>query len=184
MNELSLHILDICQNSIKADAKLIEIIIDEQPKQNLYSITIHDNGSGMNEKTLSEVSDPFFTTRTTRKVGLGVSLFKMAAEMTNGTFSVKSEEGKGTSIIATFTHDHLDRAPLGEIDETLSILILNEKNIDIYYKHIYNNKEYVFDTREVKQVLGDVPIKDYSVILWIKNNIIEGIQEILKEETE
>ena len=183
MNELSLHILDICQNSIKADARLIEIIIEEQTKNNFYSITIHDNGRGMNEKTLSEVSDPFFTTRTTRKVGLGVSLFKMAAEMTGGNFTVSSEEGKGTSIVATFQHDHLDRAPLGEIDETLAILILNENNIDIYYKHTYNDKEYIFDTREVKQVLGDVPITDYSIILWIKDNVVEGIQEILKEDT-
>ena len=182
MNELSLHILDICQNSIKANASLIEIIITENTTSNIYEITIHDNGHGMSDKTLSEVADPFFTTRTTRKVGLGVSLFKMAAEMAGGTFVITSKEQQGTSVTATFMHNHIDRAPLGAIEDTLTILIMNDANIDISYKHICNGNEYVLDTREIKQVLDGIPLTNYDVIMWVKNNIIEGITTIHKEE--
>jgi anti-sigma regulatory factor (Ser/Thr protein kinase) len=183
LNELSLHILDICQNSIKANATLIKIIITEDLPQNNFQIVINDDGCGMNQKTLSEVTDPFFTTRTTRKVGLGISLFKMAAEMTEGSFKIKSTLSKGTSVTAKFQYDHIDRAPLGKIEETLVILVLNELEIDIYYEHTYNEKTYIFDTREIKQVLNGIPFTSYDVILWIKNNIKEGILDIHKEET-
>ena len=125
MNELSLHILDICQNSIKANANLIEIIITENKADNIYKIEIIDNGYGMNKKTLSEVADPFFTTRTTRKVGLGVSFFKMAADMAGGNLEITSEVNQGTKVTATFQHNHIDRAPLGDIEDSLSILIKN-----------------------------------------------------------
>ncbi|MCF7925718.1 MAG: ATP-binding protein [Candidatus Izimaplasma sp.] len=182
MNELSLHILDICQNSISANASLIEIKIQEIIDANTYTIEISDDGHGMNAKTLSQVSDPFFTTRTTRKVGLGISLFKMACELTGGTFSITSKETIGTSIKAIFKHDHVDRAPLGDIEETLTVLLMNEAGIDIRYVHTYNHQTYYFDSREVKQILGDVPITDYNVILWIKNNIKEGLLSIQKEE--
>lgn len=183
MNELSLHILDICQNSIKANASLIEIMIDESTFTNTFTILIKDNGCGMNQKTLSQVSDPFFTTRTTRKVGLGVSLFKMATELTEGSFEITSEENIGTSIKAVFKHNHIDRAPLGNISETMSVLVLNEADIDIYFEYNFNQKKYIFDTREVKKVLEGIPFTNYDVIMWIKNNIKEGILDIHKEET-
>ena len=183
MNELSLHILDICQNSIKANANLIEIIITDNRKSNLFVIEIIDNGFGMDKKTLSEVADPFFTTRTTRKVGLGISLFKMAAEMAGGCLEISSVVDEGTKVIATFQNDHIDRAPLGDIEDSLSILILNENMIDIYYEHRFNDKTYIFDTREVRKVLDGIPFTDYNVIMWIKNNIKEGILNIQKEES-
>ena len=182
MNELSLHILDICQNSIKANASLVEIIVNEDVHKNLMQIIIRDDGHGMNQKTLGEVADPFFTTRTTRKIGMGVSLFKMAAEMSGGNLVITSEVNIGTTVTANFNHNHIDRAPLGEIEETLSILILNEAGIDIYYEHNNNNRKYVLDTREIKKVLDGIPFTDYSVIMWIKNNIQEGILDIHKEE--
>ena len=183
MNELSLHILDICQNSIKANANLIKIIITDNRIENLFRIEIIDNGYGMDKKTLSEVADPFFTTRTTRKVGLGVSLFKMAADMAGGFLEISSIVNEGTKIIATFQNDHIDRAPLGDIEDSLSILILNENMIDIYYEHHFNNETYIFDTREVRKILDGIPFTDYSVIMWIKNNIKEGILNIQKEES-
>lgn len=183
MNELSLHILDICQNSIKANSTLIEIIINEDTSNNLFEIIIKDNGCGMNEKTLSEVADPFFTTRTTRKIGLGVSLFKMAAEMSEGSFKIQSTVGQGTNIKAVFKHNHIDRAPLGIIEETIIILVLNEADIDIFYEHNINNQKFIFDTREVRKVLDGIPFTNYDVITWIKNNIKEGIFNIHKEET-
>lgn len=181
MNELSLHILDIVQNSIKADASLIKIIINEDHSLNDYTIIIEDDGHGMDKQTLSTVSDPFYTTRTTRKVGMGTSLLKMACELSEGSFTIDSEQGKGTKVIANFKHDHIDRAPLGEIEETLSILILNDKNIDIYYEHNVDDNQYLFDTREVRQALEGIPLSNFDVIMWIKNNIKEGINT-LKEE--
>lgn len=183
MNELSLHILDLCQNSIKANATLIEIKIEDNLVNNTYCIEIIDNGFGMDKKTLSEVADPFFTTRTTRKVGLGVSLFKMAAEMCNGSLEITSTVNKGTNVMITFQNDHIDRAPLGDIEDTLCILILNENMIDIYYEHCCNECIYIFDTREVKKVLEGIPFTDYNVIMWIKENIKEGINNIHKEES-
>ena len=182
MNELSLHILDIVQNSLKANAKLVEIIINEQDIEDSYTIIIKDDGHGMDEKTLTEVSDPFFTTRTTRKVGMGTSLFKMAAELCEGTFTIESTVDVGTVVTASFVKSHIDRAPLGAIDETVTILMLNDNDIDIYYKHIVNEQEYVFDTRVVRQVLDGIPFTDYNVIEWVKNNIKDGIISITEEE--
>ena len=182
MNELSLHILDICQNSIKADSTLVEITINEDLKNNTYEILIKDNGKGMDKRTLSEVSDPFFTTRTTRKVGLGISLFKMAAELSDGSFKIDSTVDVGTVVHAVFGHNHINRAPLGVIEDTISILCLNETDIDITYTHNYNDACYVFSTAEVKEVLDGIPFTDYTVIMWIKNNIKDGLTSIKKEE--
>lgn len=182
MNELSLHILDIVQNSIKANAKLVEILIEEQDNNDSYTVIIKDNGHGMDAKTLTEVSDPFFTTRTTRKVGMGTSLFKMAAELCEGYFNIESTVNVGTKVIASFKKSHIDRAPLGAIEETIIILMLNDTDIDVLYKHVVNDKEYVFDTREVRQVLDGIPFTDYNVIEWVKNNIRDGEISITEEE--
>jgi len=183
MEELSLHILDVCQNSIKANASLIQILIDENPKKNTLILEISDDGHGMNKETLTQVSDPFFTTRTTRKVGLGISLFKMAAEATNGELKIESRENYGTRIIATFELDHIDRAPVGDIEDTLIILALNEENIDIYYRHIYNEKEFEFDTRQIREILEETPFTAKGVTQWMKEYIKEGLDNIHKEET-
>jgi hypothetical protein len=182
VEELSLHILDICQNSIKANATLIQILIDENTKTNSFVIEIVDDGHGMNKETLTQVSDPFFTTRTTRKVGLGISLFKMAAESTNGTLKIESKEHHGTKIIATFDLDHIDRAPLGEIEDTLVILALNEENIDIFYRHRYNEREFIFDTRQIREILEETPFTAQGVTQWMKEYIKEGLYNIHKEE--
>ncbi|MFK5884169.1 MAG: ATP-binding protein [Candidatus Izemoplasma sp.] len=181
MNELSLHILDICQNSTKANATLIEIIIVENTSLNEMIITIKDNGHGMDQNTLQKVVDPFFTTRTTRNVGLGIALFKLAAEQTNGSLTISSILNKGTELKATLTLNHIDRAPLGKIEDTLLILLSINKYCDIHYKHINNDQIYELDTREIKKVLEVKTIIDYDIILWVKNNIKEGIINIHKE---
>lgn len=183
MEELSLHILDVCQNSINAKASLIQILIIENTKKNCLSIEIIDDGHGMNEETLSQVSDPFYTTRTTRKVGLGISLFKMSAEATNGELTIESKEQIGTKIKATFELDHIDLAPLGDIEDTLVILALNEQNIDIYYKHQYNNHQFEFDTRKIREILEETPFTAHGVAQWMKEYIREGLNNIHKEET-
>lgn len=179
MNELSLHILDICENSINAGASIVILTIDENTKDNTYKITIQDDGKGMDEKTLKTVADPFYTTRTTRKVGLGISLFKMAAELTEGYLNITSEVDVGTVVEVLFTNDHIDRAPLGDISQTIISLITRGDN-DFQYTHILNEKSYTFSTIEVKQVLEGIDLNEPSIIMWIKGNIEEGINELYK----
>ena len=172
MVELSLHVLDIVHNSIKADASLIEISICEDTVANILSITVQDNGCGMSEDFLKEVTDPFRTTRTTRKVGLGISMFKSAAELTGGSFEIWSEVGKGTGLKAVFVHDSIDRQPLGDMAATITTIINANPDIDYLYKHSFNGKEFNFDTREVKSVLGpDVSLLETDVLNWIDRHI-------------
>lgn len=179
MKELALHILDIAQNSIRAGATLIEIIINEDLLQDTLTIEIRDNGNGMDQETLKRVEDPFFTTRTTRKVGLGISLLKSAAIRCEGEFKIQSVEGEGTVVKAVFKHSHIDRAPLGNIAETIAILLLMEREVDYLYTHYYNNKSFSFSTVDIKKVLKELPITDYHVIDWVKKYIKDGIEEIV-----
>lgn len=178
MNELSLHILDICENSINANASLVQLSIIENSIRNTYEIIIEDNGKGMSEEILKTVTDPFYTTRTTRKVGLGISLFKMAAELTEGSLQINSKEGVGTTVHVTFTRNHIDRAPLGDIAQTIVSLITRGQS-DIVYTHRKDGKEFVFSTIEIKQVLDGIPLNEPSIMIWMKNNIDDGLKELL-----
>jgi hypothetical protein len=180
MKELSLHILDIAQNSIKAEANLIEIEIDENINNNLLSISIKDNGNGMDEEILKKVIDPFFTTRTVRNVGLGIPLLKNAAERCDGSFEISSRIGFGTEVKAVFVYNHIDRAPLGKMGDTMMVLLNNSEKFEIYYKHIYNSNEFVFDTKEIRALLEDVNITSPDILLWIKDYIKENIDELKK----
>lgn len=184
MNELSLHILDICQNSIKAYSTLIEILVNEDINNNLFEIIIKDDGCGMDKQTLSKVTNSSFTTRTNRKNGLGISLFKKATELSEGSFGIQSQVNIGTTVKAVFKYNHINRAPLGSMEDTISTLILNEANIDIYYEHKFNKKKFIFDTREVKKVLKGIPFTDNNVVMWIRKNIKEEIFIIHEEETQ
>lgn len=179
MKELSLHILDIVQNSIAAKATAIDISIVESTKENMFTIKIIDNGCGMSREFLENVISPFVTTRKTRKVGLGISLFKAAAERCNGCFIIASEEGKGTSIEVRLDRNHIDRAPLGNMADTFTTLLLSNDRIHYTYYHVFDNKEFSIDTRELKKVLGeDVPLHDFEVLEWVKGFIIEGLAEL------
>lgn len=148
MEDLSLHILDIAENSISASAKRIEIRIDEDETNDLLTIEIKDDGKGMDEQSLQKVLDPFFTTRTTRRVGLGLSLLAQAARETDGTIELDSKNGEGTTVKASFRFSHPDRKPMGDIDETLRTLVVGHSGIDFLYEHKKNNSIYRFDTRE------------------------------------
>jgi len=148
MEDLSLHILDIAENSISASAKRIEIRIDEDEAKDLLTIEIKDDGKGMDEQTLQKALDPFFTTRTTRKVGLGLSLLAQAARETDGNLVLDSRNGQGTTVKATFRFSHPDRKPMGDIDETLRTLVAGYPGIDFLYEHKRNDSIYRFDTRE------------------------------------
>lgn len=172
MVEISLHVLDIVQNSIKAGASLVEIIIDENVADNLLTITVNDNGCGMDSEFLSDVTNPFRTTRTTRKVGLGISMFKSAAELTGGSFEIWSEVGKGTGLRATFVYDSIDRQPLGDMASTMSTVIHANPDIDYLYTHSYNHNTFEFDSREIRTVLGsEISLSQPEVLKWIENYI-------------
>ncbi len=169
MRELSLNILDIAQNSIAAKASLIEIsVIEEEGKM---KIIISDNGCGMDKEIVHQVQNPFFTTRTTRKVGMGIPLFKMAAEMTGGNFTIESSPGKGTRIEAIFNTKSIDFIPLGDISETIILLITCNPHKDFVYAYSRNNYSFIFDTREIKEQLQDIPLSTPEVVSWIKKYI-------------
>ena len=178
MQELSLNILDIAENCIKAKATLIEIIVKEDTVKNSLGITVRDNGSGMTADQLASVTDPFFTTRTTRPVGLGVSFFKMTAEMTGGDFSITSEENQGTTVVANYKSDHIDMLPMGDIIATIISLITVNPDIDFVYLNEVNDKNFTMDTREFREVLEGVPINSPDVLMYIKGYIEEHQAEI------
>lgn len=179
MVEISLHILDIAQNSIKAKANLIEIEVVEDIAANLLTVIIKDNGCGMDKEILKDVTNPFRTSRTTRKVGLGLSLFKSAAELTDGSFSIESEVGKGTIVKACFVYNSIDRQPLGDMASTMSIIIGGAPDIDFIYRHSYCGAEFEFDTRSIRQVLGsEVPMSEPDVLNWIEDSIRSETENI------
>lgn len=178
MKELSLNILDIAQNSIRAEASLIEILLDETDTR--LTITIRDNGCGMSEAFVKTVVDPFSTTRTTRKVGMGIPLLKLAAEQTGGSLSITSVEKSvdpehcGTTTSATFDKTHLDFTPLGDVISTIILLIRGSSGTDFVFRHTLPDRTVELDTREIRQVLGDeVPLDTYEVLAWIRDMLTE-----------
>ena len=178
MRELSLNVLDIAQNSVRADASLIKIELTESTKKNELLISVSDNGCGMTEEQIMSVRDPFFTTRTTRKVGMGIPLFKMAAEMTGGAFNIESKVGKGTTTSALFKTDHLDFTPIGDMCSTIVTLITMNLHIDFLYRRQIDEKEFILDTRQLKNILGDVPLNEPSIAAWIKDYITENTKQL------
>ncbi len=178
MLELSLHILDIVNNSIKAKATEIEIEVNEQVNKNLLSISIIDNGCGMDKEFLSTVTDPFKTTRTTRKVGMGLSMFKAAAEATGGNLLITSRKNVGTKVFVTFTYNHIDRQPLGDMAETMLTLVSGNETINFIYRHIRNDKEFLLETKKIKEILGDISFSNPDVSLWLKDYVNERLNEL------
>ena len=173
MKELSLNILDITENSVKAGATLTEISITES--ENKLVISIKDDGCGMSEDIVRSVVDPFYTTRTTRKVGMGVPLFKMAAEQTGGKLEIISDTGEdhGTTVTAYFYKDHLDFTPLGDVISTVTTLIQGHPDTDFLFTHLIDDKEIRLDTRELRAVLEGVPLNTYDVLEWIRGFLEE-----------
>ena len=182
MKELSLNILDITENSVKAGATLISIELTE--RERVLSITVTDNGCGMSEETVRTVTDPFYTTRTTRRVGLGIPLFKFAAEQTGGTISIESKqktdgvEDHGTVVNAIFHTDHIDFTPLGDIISTLVTLIQGHPDIDFVFTHKNDKGEVELDTRELRAVLEDTPLDTFEVLIWIRDSLTEQYEVI------
>ncbi len=178
MRELSLHILDIAQNSISAKAETLRIAIIENTMDNKLIIKIKDDGEGMEKEDLEKVVDPFYTSRTTRKVGLGIPMFKAAAERCNGSFRIHSEIGIGTEVEAEFEHDNIDRVPLGNMSDTIVAIILSNPNMQLIYTHFVNDEKFTLNTKEIVKILGEVPINNMDVINWLRQYLKEGLAEI------
>lgn len=175
MRELSLNVLDIAQNSIVAGATLIELVVKEDTVTDRLTLVIADNGRGMTPEQLAQVRDPFYTTRTTRKVGMGVPLFRMASEMAGGEFVIQSSVGEGTTVTATFGLTHIDRMPLGDMAATVSTLIRLNPHLDFVYRHAVDDRLFELDTRVLREVLDGVPLSEPDVMEWIDSNMAEGL---------
>ena len=176
MEDLSLHILDIVENSIAAGANRVEIRIAEDIRNDVLSIEIKDNGKGMGADVLSKVLDPFYTTRTTRRIGLGLSLLSQSAKEAEGNMTIKSKKDEGTTIYAYFKHSHIDRKPIGNMAETLIVLIAGNPDIDFLYEHRLNNRAYSIDTKDIREELGDVPLSSPGVVEVIRKDIRNGLK--------
>lgn len=180
MQELSMNILDVAENSVRAGAGLIEITVDEQPGADLLAITIADDGCGMTPEQVQNVTDPFFTTRMTRKVGLGVPFFKMAAELTGGSFTIESTPGKGTVVRATFVRSSIDLMPLGNINETIEAVIHANPLIDFVYTRCIKENQMKLDTREFRRILEGIALNDPQVSRFIREFLAENTAELLQ----
>lgn len=177
MKELSLHILDIAENSVNADADKIEIIVSENFNNDILSITIIDNGRGMDNETVERITDPFTTSRTTRKVGLGIPFLKAAAEACEGGLIIESQLGKGTRIKVTFQHSHIDRMPLGDLQGTFLNLMVGYPQINWVFKYKVNEKIFELDDRPIKETLDGIPLSEPSVINYLRETISKGFKE-------
>ena len=177
MKELSLNILDITENSVKAGATLTEILIDES--ESTLTITIRDDGCGMSKETLESVTNPFYTTRTTRSVGLGIPLLILSAEQTGGFVRIESKKADeldpmhGTTVTAHYNKGHIDFTPLGDVIATVITLIQGHPDTDFLFVHTKGAAEVRLDTRELREVLGDIPLDSYEIIKWIEGNLSE-----------
>jgi nitrogen fixation/metabolism regulation signal transduction histidine kinase len=179
MKDLSLHVLDIAENSIEAGATWVEIKIAEKFTARRLIIRIKDNGQGMDKKMLAKALDPFYTTKTVRRVGLGLSMFAQAAHESGGDFSVRSRKGRGTEVIASFVYDHLDRKPLGSMTETIISLVGTQGGrVDIIYEHRKNGRRFIFDSKRVKRALDGVPIYAPQVLGYLRQKISSGLAGI------
>ena len=182
MQELSLNILDIAENSVKAGATLISVEVCYCPVADKLTVTITDDGCGMDAETVRKVTDPFYTTRTTRRVGMGLPLWKMAAEMTGGEMTVQSTQGTGTTVTATFGMSHIDRLPLGDLPQTMTTLIGGSPEKDFRLVFRYGERQFAVDTREIRQVLGEeIPLDEPEVLGFIASQIADGIAECCPE---
>jgi hypothetical protein len=182
MQDLSLHILDVAENSIKAQAHKIEIKIDEDLELDSFTLEINDDGKGMDAEMAQKALDPFFSTKETRRIGLGLPLLAEAARAANGHFKLDSEPGKGTQVKATFQASHIDMKPLGDIAQTLVTLIMGHPEVDILYWHKRNQNLYSLDTEEVKTQLDGIPINAPEVIQFLKNHIKEGLDNLRRQK--
>jgi len=178
LEDLSLHILDIVENAIAAKASRIEVTVVEDPGKDRLGIQIKDDGIGMDEEIRQKAVDPFFTTRTTRKVGLGLPFLAQAAQEAGGTLEIESSPGDGTRVRATFQHSHIDRKPLGNMVETMTTLFIGNPDIDFHYMHLNGEKSYTFRSEWLREKFHAQPFVTPEAIRWLRKHLQEGLSGI------
>ena len=178
MLELSLHILDIAENAVRAEAKTVTITLIEDPQTDRLTLEILDDGKGMTENELKRVLDPFYTTKKVRRVGLGLPMLAQAAQNAGGWFEIESKPSEGTAVRVAFRLSHIDRQPLGDLQGTLTTLIMGNPDIHFIYRHRREQNEYVLDTVDIKREIEHVPINHIEVLKFIRQDITEGLKEI------
>lgn len=179
MKDISLHVMDIAQNSITAGAGNIQIRAAVDRSGDRLDVSVQDDGRGMSEETVKRVVNPFVTSRTTRKVGLGIPFFKAGAEACGGDFELSSQPGKGTFIRAGYRLSHIDRPPLGDMAQTVLTLAVCNPALEFMFQYSVDGKDFCFDTRQVRSALGqDVPLNTPEVYEWMRDYLSEGIQEL------
>ncbi len=181
MREIALHLLDIAENSVMAKADTIKISVSENTHSDRLSFSVSDNGIGMDDEMVSRVVDPFTTTRTTRKVGLGIPLLKAAAEACNGGLTITSIKGKGTKLSCWFQRSHIDRMPLGDLTNTLMMLLIGYPTIHWIFRYELNEEMFEFDDEYFKNELGDLPLSEPSIIRFLREHLLNGINSLKKE---
>ncbi|MDX9773212.1 MAG: ATP-binding protein [Bacteroidales bacterium] len=181
MKEIALHIMDIAQNSVRATASEIRISVDESPATDTFTLTITDNGIGMDAEAQRRATDPWFTSRTTRRVGLGLPLLQMNATLSGGAMKIDSVPQKGTTVTATFGYSNIDRPPLGDISGTIALLILSNPSINIVYTHIFDSRAWSISTQEIKDTLGEEAVTDLMIVRSLKEIISENLRDIASD---
>lgn len=182
MRTLSLHLFEILSNSVFYGANNIEIVVKDSKKENIYYFEVTDDGKGIKQEDIEKATDAFFTSRSTRKVGLGLALTKQKTQQCKGDLEIESFYGEGTKVRFWFAHNNIDRPPLGEIEEVIVMCATMKENINVKYKHITDKGEYFFDTKQIKETLNEVSINNIKIIKALKEMIKNNLEEILVNE--
>lgn len=179
LEDLSHHILDIGENSMRGGASSVTVSVEELIKDGWLRFSVVDDGRGMDEETCRKVVDPFYTTRTTRKVGLGIPFLRQSAELCEGEFKLESTLGEGTSVLATFRYDSIDRPPLGDIPSSVMTLLVEAPRIRWIYRHVVDERSFEMDSVQLWEILGEPEaLADPSIALWLKDYLGENIAAI------
>jgi anti-sigma regulatory factor (Ser/Thr protein kinase) len=178
LRELALHLLDIAENSVSAQAQNITVEVVESLTNDRFIMRVIDDGRGMDAEMVAKIIDPFVTSRTTRKVGLGIPLLKAAAEACNGFLTIHSEPGKGTRVEVEFQNSHIDRMPLGDLASTMLTLVIGSPEVHWMLNYKRDSREFLFDDEPIKQELGDIPLCEPSVLSFIREMLEEGISSV------
>ncbi|MGC8879739.1 MAG: ATP-binding protein [Anaerolineae bacterium] len=178
MREIALHVLDIVENSVAAGATRVDITVCESSSDDTLTIVVQDNGKGMDQDLLDHVSDPFVTTRTTRKVGLGIPLLKAAAEACNGYLRIDSTPGKGTRLEVQFQRSHIDRMPLGDLAGTVLTLLIAFPQVRWVFRYVVDGHEFCFDSEPIVKELDGVPLTEPAILSFVKHLLHEGIARV------
>jgi len=179
VRELALHLLDIAENSVAAKAQNITISVNEDHHADRLQMSVVDDGCGMDEATVARVIDPFFTSRTTRKVGLGLPFLKQAAESCNGNMQITSTPGKGTQVKVEFQYSHIDRMPLGDLAGTFLSLLIASPEINWDFNYIVDGKEFRFESLPVTQALQGISLTEPSILTYLRESIESGVADVL-----